>query len=774
MKTTELFNFRFVDRVREQEELNNFFMNKSDSTLWIKGDSGFGKTTFFNYVYQNKWTDYNLCYINVAIDSSSVKIVTDFISELEKFCETDFLLTTKKNFKQFYNGIYKRTKDITSEVFPQISNIISVILDAQYFIITSTEEKKEAITVVIEYIRLILNNRKLCICIDNFSRCDLETANFFIQIFKNFISEEYFRSCIITTEEDMKEDLRDYIFHNLPFKDIKIEKLNEFIYFCQILNPIFNLNNFQEDDLRRLYLKCKGSPKKLSTFISKLLEKEGIQIYSKQDAKAKINKKVFTEILKDEHIRFDQNDFSSIQKWVIFSYLCLMECVQYELLENFALYIAKNLKLYKSYNKTLFQEELSNLVDKNVLTYNVDSTITCCHDTDYIDLMEIFRSSNLKEIFSLYAFSFLVAHPYFSEKQNLMCMHAREANIPKWELLNFRYGKSLSKSRFFYEAQKIFSYMEDCYDHLHPMQKLYIAINSYETGNYQLAIEQLNRFELAQLPFHKARYYYYYFMGKSYNNIGKVSEGADMLERALSETPENSKEYAQTLNVLHMYYFEIPERKTHSKDIFKKIQENYKKSYPEIWANTMRGCHNFLEEEEALTVLKEAENMLDNELEKAFIMTTEGFIYIKLNNLDKAKEQFEKSCDIIKELKIHEYSYAANDLAICYMLDEKYLAAREILLQALFWNRTDYGNVVIQIHLMMCEIYLKQYKEANKYFEYLQRYMEIHCPTDDILNRKVYINLAIACRYLDKPLIKEIFLEKVHPYIHNTSITFAN
>lgn len=769
MKTTELFNFRFVDRVREQEELNSFFMNDTDNTLWIKGDSGFGKTTFFNYVYQNGWSNYKLCYINITINSNSVKIVTDFISELQKFCETDFLSAAKKNFKQFYNGIYKKTQNISNELFPQISSIISVILDAQYLIVTLSEEKKEAITVIIEYIRMILKHQKLCICIDNFSRCDLETADFFFRIFKNFLTEKYFRSCIITTEEDLKEDLKDAIYHNLPYKDIKIDKLDEYIYFSQILNPIFNLNNFQEEDLKRLYLKCKGSPKKLSTVITKLLDKDGIQINSKQNAKAKIKKSILTEILSCEHIRFDENDFSPIQKWIIFSYLCLMDCVQYDLLEQFALYIADHMYLYKSYTKVLFLEEINNLVNKKILKYNVDNTITCCYDTDYIELMEIFRNSHVKSIFSNNAYVFLDTQQNFPEKQNLKCMHAREANIPGWELSNFRYGKSLAKSRSFYEAQKIFSYLEDCYDTLHPMQKLCIAMNSYETGNYQLAIEQLMKLELKQVPFRKARYYYYFFLGKSFNNIGKIADGADMLEKALKEMPENSKEYVQTLNVLHMYYFEIPGKERLSKEIFKKIQDNYKESHPDIWANTMRGCHNFLKEEEALKVLKEAEDMLDNELEKAFIMTTKGYIYIKLDKVDKAQTQFEEACNKIKELKIHEYSYAANNLAVCYMLENKYLVAREILLEALLWNRTDYGNVVIQVHLMMCEVYLKHYKEANEYYEYLQFYMESRRPKDSILNRKVYMNLAIASEYLNQPLMKNIFFDKASLYIQNTN-----
>lgn len=53
MNTTELFNFRFVDREHERDIITNFFNNKKETTLWIKGSSGFGKTTFFNYMFEN-------------------------------------------------------------------------------------------------------------------------------------------------------------------------------------------------------------------------------------------------------------------------------------------------------------------------------------------------------------------------------------------------------------------------------------------------------------------------------------------------------------------------------------------------------------------------------------------------------------------------------------------------------------------------------------------------------------------------------------------------
>ena len=90
MNTTDLFKFQFVNRNREQDILNLFFSDKSENTLWIKGESGMGKTTFFNYVFKN-WNEYNLCYLNINNTSNSASIMESFIIELQKYCDIDFL-----------------------------------------------------------------------------------------------------------------------------------------------------------------------------------------------------------------------------------------------------------------------------------------------------------------------------------------------------------------------------------------------------------------------------------------------------------------------------------------------------------------------------------------------------------------------------------------------------------------------------------------------------------------------------------------------------------
>lgn len=765
MKTTELFNFRFVDREKEKIIIKKFFSEHTGNTLWLRGGSGLGKTTFFNYVLEQQST-YSLCYINIELDSNSIKIISDLVIELQKLSETSFLAQTKKNYKKFYNTVYKNTQSITEELFPQISNVVSIIMDLGYTAVTWDEQHKNTIDLIVDYITNIIKEKNICICVDNFSRCDLKTAEVFYYIFKSFSTEEKFRSCIVTTSEDLQDNLGDSIYKNLPYKELAINAFDKYIYFCEILKPIFDLHDFQAEDLEYIYNKCNGSPQKLSKIISKLLEKNAIDFEKR--TKAKIDKDILFSILQSESIRFKESDFKAVQKWIIFSYLCQEKEVKIEHLESLALYISRRFRLFQTFQEDTFQEEILKLIDNKILKYNQNNTITYWHDSDYRDLIDIFYTSPYKGMFSQYSYEFFKNSAEFPKKNELICKHAQEAKIPGWIPMNFCYGKKLSKKGLIYEAQKIFGRLQDSFFQLHPMQKLYIGLNSYETGNYELAIQQLSMISNDMLKYNSLKYYCYFYLGKSYYNAGNIQKAIKMLEDALSVVAVDCEKYVQTLNVLHMYYFEISDKANKSRSIFEYIWKNYKAKFPEIWANTIRGCHNFLSKHEALDNLKEAEKILSSELEKAFVKNTIGFVQVKCNDIDLAQQYFQEAYDAIRNIKIHESSYAANNLALCYMLKNNFQKAKEILVEALLWNRTEYANLVIQNNLMMCSLYLEEKIEAEDYYEYLKNYIE-KPSQDPILNRKIHLNLAIASQMLNKPIAQKMYIEKAKEFVKNTS-----
>lgn len=767
MKTTDLFNFRFVDRNNEQHRFKRFFENSGGNILWIRGQRGLGKTTFVNFMMK-EYPEYNLCYLNISPESDSVTIISEFVQQLQRHCEFSFIEETKNRYKEFYSSAYQTLKKITNVLFPQISDIIELVLDTGYYVVTKSDEKKESIDIIYHFIELILSKKKLCMCIDNLSRCNTDTIHFFLRVIKNFLQNDNFRACIVTTSEDLNSDIKSEILRCLPLVDIEIARFQKNNYFYEILEPIFNLSNFEQQDFEYIFTKCEGSPKKLSTVISKLLEKQGIALY--KNSKAIINKSILFSILQTEHIKFKESDFTSPQKWIIFSFICIGEKISIEYLKDLAIYISGNLFLYYTYDTKIFNAELLKLIENRVLKYSdSDNLIDACHDEDYIELQDIFNESPISSMFSSRTFEFFSGHTEYSNAEKIICKNAMRANIPEWEKLNFRYGKKLFHKKQYQDAQQIFTRLSASFHKLHPIQILLVGINSYEAGYYALAIKQFICFPPETLKFKKLKFYYNYYLAKSYNNTGNVAMAVQILESILEEYPEEGQEYLRIINLLHMYYLEIPGKENAAKDIFEKIYQNYQELFPEIWANTMRGCQNFKKGKEALEILNQAEKILSDELEKAFLENTRGFILVKSNQLSEGEKCFQSAADSIARLKKHEYAYAANNWAVCRMLNDDFYTARNILSEALFWNRTVYGELVIQTHLMICSAYLGYSDDMQYYYETLKKYIEETHPSDYTINRKILMNLAVVDYRTGNYIMAEAYIRRAKQYVMNTS-----
>lgn len=176
-----------------------------------------------------------------------------------------------------------------------------------------------------------------------------------------------------------------------------------------------------------------------------------------------------------------------------------------------------------------------------------------------------------------------------------------------------------------------------------------------------------------------------------------------------------------------------------------------------------------LDSKEALSVLMEAGQLLNDSLESAYLKTTKGFLYVQMDNLEMAIKQFEDAYNSIRVLKKHEISYVANDLAVCYLMKQQWSQAKRILLEALLWNRTLYGKLAVQTHLMICCLHLEQIDEAAYYAEALENYLEDFSCDDAIVKRKLYINLAIAYKELGNPIATGGYLNKLEPLAKNSS-----
>lgn len=768
MNTTDLFDFSFVDREYEKKVFEKFTMSSDKCILWIDGEHGVGKTTFLTHMLESI-KSYKFAYFDIKSDKNSKEILEGFINEIQKFAMDDFCSFLVREYKAFYNNWGGLINNLSNFIPNNFSNIISGILDVSNYVINRAGEREESISVVLKYLNKILEKQKLFICIDNFSSCNKDTTDIFFDIFKPLLDNLNCKICIITTSNDMTDEKKIQIQETIPYTALNLMKFDKEVYFYQIMEPIFLMDNLSNDDIKYIYCKCDGKPQKLSVVISKLLDKHGI-IYNTSINKAEINKDKLQCVLGNEYIHYNTNDFTAIQKWIIFSFLCLYDGVSIQIVKKLALYISKNISLYNCYTEKMFHKELINMIDHKQLISD-GQTLNVYHESDYIDYMDIFSSSNMIPIFSKNAYEFILNCPQLMYREDLLCQHMRKANIVSWQERNYLYGAKLYNNHQYFDAQKIFSFLLNQEELLSDQQLLLIAMNQYESGKYKDTINIIEKINIDKLVKLTDKFRLFYFWGKSiYNYSGKINEAVDKLNKAKNFVNLQSEEYITVQNLLQMYYMEIPGKFSTALDIFNEIRINCKGLYPEIWASTMRGCHNFLNNnEEALELLNDAQNCTCDILEKQYIETTKGFVYARNGDFKKAKKCFENAFENIKKIKKHESSYVANNLAVCYMIEGKYSKAKEILLDAMFWNKTNYCKIVLNVHLMICECFLNHQSEAEKYLSFLEKYTNLYNPKDSILCRKIYLNIAVVSKWLGNDITFKSYIKKAKKYIENTS-----
>lgn len=767
MNTTDLFDFSFVDREHEQEIFKKFMLCFNKSILWIDGEHGVGKTTFLLHMLESN-SDYKLAYFDIKSNKHSEEILEGFINVIQKCATQDFCTFLAKEYKSFYNQWGQVINDLSKLIPNNLNSVISAIFNVSNYVVNQANGREESVSVVLKYLDRILKKQNLFICIDNFSSCNQDVSDVFGDIFRPLLGNSSCRICIITTSSDMDDEKKIRIRESIPYTSLNLVKFDKEIFFYQIMEPIFWMDNLSNDDIKYIYCKCDGKPQKLSVVISKLLDKDGI-IYNNNRKKAEINKSKLQYILAKEYIHYRSDDFTAAQKWILFSFLCLYDGVSIETVKKLALYISENNSLYNCYTEQVFHTELIKLIDHNQLVSD-GQNLNICHDSDYIDYMDIFSSSNMMPLFSKNAYEFLTNSPQLINREKLLCQHMRKANIPSWQEKNYLYGVSLYNTHQYFDAQKVFSFLLEKGSFLSDQQLLVIAMNQYETGKYKDTIDIIEKINIDKLVESFDKFKLYYFWGKSiYNYNGKINEAVDKLNQAVKYVNLQSREYITTQNLLQMYYCEIPDKCSKALDIFNEIRKNYKELYPDIWASTMRGCHNFLNnKEEALNLLEEALNCTTDELEKQYIETTKGFVYVRSGDLQNAKQCFEMAYEKIKKIKKHESSYVANNLAICYMMEGNYSKAKEILLDAIFWNKTNYCKVVLSVHLMVCECFLNNSSDAEKYLSFLENYTNSNNPKDYVMCRKIYLNIAVVSKQLDNKITYERSINRAEKYIKNT------
>ena len=127
----------------------------------------------------------------------------------------------------------------------------------------------------------------------------------------------------------------------------------------------------------------------------------------------------------------------------------------------------------------------------------------------------------------------------------------------------------------------------------------------------------------------------------------------------------------------------------------------------------------------------------------AFVLNNKAFVDLKNGKIENIYNHFLESKEILETTKIHETAYPLVNMALCNMFSDNFESAKEILLEALIWNRSPYLKYVINTHLAICYFHLGECEDYERISKSLYTTLFEGDIIDGTIIRKISINLAL-------------------------------
>lgn len=783
---TILFKFEFVDRNAEQDILKNFLDKGSDKILWIYGESGTGKTFFIKKCMENNKA-YQVVYVENKKGSTDGKCIIDLIDELQSISNQKFY----DFFKKHYHGVKAIASDLMDSI-PMLkiakSEFLQYVLGKNFYIIDENNGYNDMASVLENYTKHILKEKKLVFVIDNLNQCDQNSFHILLNFAKSNIENSSCRFIFISTDsKDGNEPFEKQLSKELPYRDLCISKIPDEEYFINMLPRQFNVANLTQDDITEIYHYCQGLPERLQDLLANLNKNHSIEYNNTQIL---FNREAMLQyILSPDKYGLNMENYNYFQKCVLLTILCIGMPVKIDLLLKVSKVCYQKITgLHFSNEKGIDQVlDLQPKPLKEILR-NGSISLYTDHDLTYNTALMYFNSNHMYPMFCE------IIYEYLSQERPQEFTHAFDENAQKelfanltyhaqhinWVPINFECGLTFYQSQNFIQASKYLRRLIDSIDRLNPEQILMIGITLYETGEYESACNILE-----EIPSYEStgQYLYYLYRGKSYNMTARKEIALHFFEKAIqSASPDSdNKIYAQYMKYLVM--LQMPQYVEQAKNLYqaqvRRIlnlyeNRNEQKLYLISNARLLRCCYDYYFNEDALYLYKIAEEITehcDNQLETASILHNKGFEYIRQNRIAEGRESFQKAFKLLENTKRHDAAYCLNNIAICKMFKKEYLKSVNDLKKVLLYEKSYYLHLTASAMLMQCYriLHNSQYNDLKRE---LSDIIEKNIYQDPAIIRKLCMNLAI-CEYEDgNNVLCKYYLDKTWKLIGNTSSEF--
>ncbi|MCM1235337.1 MAG: hypothetical protein NC489_34995 [Ruminococcus flavefaciens] len=781
MNNTELFNFKFVNRINERKVLHTFLNHEMENNiLWINGASGVGKTYFIEKnILDNKRDGDVVVYIN-KFGEASTSYIYQFINILSESSTISFYQFIKANYVSIFDAVKKITVNILVSNSINDFGLIESGFDLTKQFLTKGKEHHNIIKVIDNYLKYISRNSKALIILDNFTLCDEESLDVFSSVLYNHQANKNLQFIVVTTSELLKErvDILSLLSEKINLVRISLYPFTSSTYFFDILNDLFDLSHCEWDDIKRLHEVSKGLPQKLKIFLMNLYSQNGID-YQKEKAIFIYDK--LRNLLQEELIDFDFNSLPVEQRYVLQLATEWGMPIKLTILNELSTYIANIDTSLQEFSESILRKALLDLENLGILEKTYENNvcqIKVKHDSIYYAVSRLIKENIVKSRFIHFCMlQFIKINHDILVNDDLYFLEAYHSFLAKadgWQQVNVKYGLNLAKEKQYIKAQKVLDRLSEYIQELSPIQKLSIAQNAYNAGEYQkaesilnlLQANALNNNEVFLLQTTKCRIYMI---------LLDYSKAVESINQLLDDYVEmNSVQRLEALYLKEVALCLTPHKYMDAKYLFEKIIHEYRKEdglfwMERIYRTSMDYYRGTLSKKYLLEALNICQLLQDDE-EFAKATHNLGFECFRCEEYEESFKHFQTCKNILENIKPHETSYCLNNIAVIHMVKQEYDTALDILAEATFWNKSDYAMITISCNKMLCHYYLNHVHEWQSLREYLLNFIKTTPYIDDKIYKKIYTNIAVIAIDQKEYLSAKCLLGQCLPYLKKETI----
>lgn len=778
MDSRKLFQFRFVDRFDQKKQLTEFLHGGSQfNVLWMSGKQGIGKTRLIKEVIEKEKTASLICTFE---EDNGIDKLEEFIKLLQNEADLNFSDFLKAN----YTSLLDISKQITIQILKlagiDIGGFITAAYDGTKMFVNQKKQQHAAPKVIANYIKAILSKKSLVIIFDHFSSCKKELVDFFMQIVAQFVDEPKICFIISTTDEELQKrtDIRNELLLKIPVVPMELDAFDEEIYFFEILQEIFDIPLDARPIISQIFAACNGSPVRLQAALMELYRTNVIQLGLE---KATIDFQQLKQDILQNEIGFKLEHYKIPVQVILRIIIGLKEQASIPLLLEAADYVIKRLFAgMTAFSKNL-SEDIGDLYQCNVIDISVDgrSVVKISNPIIREILRDKFANDPVHRYFSKILVDFFVERREFilstgitSERLiQMTVMHSIQGKVSDWVQTALDYGLCQYKQNHVSEALEVFSELQQEAESIPSKAVLMMSDCFYHAGKYDNAegllqiIECRNDYDQWEFNFYYSRI----------ENLQLRKKHALELARVAANCAHNEKERIKALNMQQQILVDTTGGKATAKIIFDKLAKQFINADTEtqrLILPTLKTAIDFYHGDEAFVYLEQAQQLCndeDNQLEESFVLTNIGFEHFRQGTLEDAQQCFVKSATMLFDIRVHEISYPLNNLANCYMSQNKFEEAITVLLRASLWNTSGYAFVTIQTLLMVCYAQIGKKEKSLQVADNLISYIELFDITDNTMLRKIYLNLALVYTHLKESELAKQYAVKAYPLTINTS-----